>query len=357
MESIITVPKKKIERFFKVYCKNIKTNENDSIFNIIGNTEPDLTKSLAFCLSYSQEFLEELLNKLKIKDVKDVVISAEQLSKKSEYRRDISLNINNINGSKELVIIEAKSPCKNGSITKDIEAQLSNYFNSHYYADIHENTKLTGVSLQKAHIYTKDIGKIRYISITWLDIISILKKIKDNIIIDNDNNSLLKAFYNHLIRASNLKTYEAEIFSPPCGNSYSRIEEHNIYCCPADRSLKECLYLMPRLPVNGKEDLIRNKYPDIKLTENKGKGIAMEMYQISDSFIVSTSHIELIENEDIKNKVKGWIQNSEKDEDLKVYILGKKLKFERPKFTKGQNNAYQGYYKLHEIWSDTIKGA
>ena len=205
-----------------------------------------------------------------------------------------------------------------------------------------------------------NIGKIRYKSITWLEIITILKKIIDNIIIDNksikNNNSLLIDFYNHLIRASNLKTYEAEIFSPPCGNSYSLIEEHKIYCCPADRSLKECLYLMPRLPVNGHHELIRNKYPDIRLTENKGKGIAMEMYQISDTFIVSKSHIELIEEEKIKEKVSKWIKNSNKEEDLKVYILGKKLKFERPKFTKGQNNAYQGYYKLHEIWSDTIKG-
>ncbi|NCC04893.1 MAG: hypothetical protein EOM37_12830 [Proteobacteria bacterium] len=357
MKSITTEQKNKIQRFFKVYCKNIKTNETDSIFNIIGNTEPDLTKSLAFCLSYSQEFLEELLNKLQIKDAKDVVISAEQPSKKGEYRRDISLNINNINGSKELVIIEAKSPCKNGSITKVIEMQLSNYFNSHYYTDIYESTKLTGVSLQKEHIYIHNDGKFEYKSLTWLDVITILKKINDNNIIDN-NCSLLIDFYNHLIRASNLKTYEAEIFSPPCGNSYSLIEKYKIYCCPADRSLKECLYLMPRLPVNGNHDLIRNKYPDIKLTENKGKGIAMEMYQITNSFIVSTSHIdELIENEEIKKKVAGWIENINKDEELKVYILGEKLKFERPKFTKGQNNAYQGYYKLHEIWSDTIKGA
>jgi hypothetical protein len=356
MARLTTAPRKEIRRFFKVYCKNIKTNENDSIFNIIGNTEPDLTKSLAFCLSYSQEFLEELLNKLKIKDVKDVIVSAEQPSKKGEYRRDISLNISNINGSKELVIIEAKSPCKNGSITKDIEMQLSNYFSSNYYKDIHENTKLTGVSLQKEHIYIRNIGKIRYESITWIEIITILKKIIDNKSINNY--SLLIDFYNHLIRASNLKTYEAEIFSPPCGNSYSQIEKYNIYCCPADRSLKECLYLMPRLPVNGYHDLIRNKYPNINITENKGKGIAMEMYQISDSFIVSTSHIdELIENEKIKEKVAGWIKNSNKDEELKVYILGEKLKFERPKFTKGQNNAYQGYYKLHEIWSDTIKSA
>ena len=114
---------KNIQTYFKIYCKNIFTNENDSIFKIIGNTEPDLTKSLAFCLHYSQEFLEELLNKLEIKDAKDVTVSAEQPSKNGEYRRDISLNISNINGSKELVIVEAKSPCKNGSITKDIEMQ------------------------------------------------------------------------------------------------------------------------------------------------------------------------------------------------------------------------------------------
>lgn len=357
MVSLKTAQKDEMKTFFKVYSKNIKTNETDSVFNIIGNTEPDLTKSLAFCLHYSHEFLEQLLIKLKIYDVKDVVISAEQLSNKGEYRRDISLNISKINGSKELVIIEAKSPCKNGSITKVIEMQLSNYFNNHYYTDIHENTKLTGVSLQKERIYVHNDGKFEYKSLTWLDVITILKKITDNNIIDN-NCSLLIDFYNHLIRASNLKTHEYEIFSPPCGNSYERIEKFRIYCCPADRSLKECLYLMPRLPVNGKHDLIRKKYPDIEMSKNKGKGIAMEMYQITDSFIVSTSHIdELIEDEEIKKKVAGWIGNNNKGEELKVYMLGEKLKFERPKFTKGQNNAYQGYYKLHEIWSDTIKGA
>jgi hypothetical protein len=50
-----------MKSIFKIYSKGKISNQSDSIFSIIGRKEPDLTKSLAFLLHYSNDLLLKLL--------------------------------------------------------------------------------------------------------------------------------------------------------------------------------------------------------------------------------------------------------------------------------------------------------
>jgi len=50
--------------------------------------------------------------------------------------------------------------------------------------------------------------------------------------------------------------------------------------------------------------------------------------------------------------VKRWIGNEQMR--LKVFVLSEKMEFERPKITDAQNNAWNGYFKLSQVWGDLI---
>jgi len=167
------------------------------------------------------------------------------------------------------------------------------------------------------------------------------------------NDILLNEYYHLLTEESTVKTYDEEVFCPPCGKTHEKVSDLQIYCCPAERSLKECLYLMPRIPVNGNFGLLKNY--NINTDDKKGKGFYVEMFRIIDSFIISTDSLGLIEKSDIKKNVEQWIKGATGIEKLKVYVLADRMPFERPKFTEGKHNPYQAYYKLNEVWGDTIK--
>jgi hypothetical protein len=321
---------------------------SDSIFRIIGRDEPALTKGFAYCLKYSEELLKDFLDLLHISTNGRVVVAADQLSFDGKCRRDIAISIRQ-DGIKYLIIVEAKNPSLNIRDEVNLHNQILSYFSNEKYADVDLFDNHVAVSLTKERLLIKEIdNSLGLVSITWNDIISLLSHCKNNDIILNE-------FYQHLTEESSVKTYDEEIFCPPCGDSYKKISDLSIYCCPAKRNLKQCIYLMPRIPVNGNEEYLSKLYPSIEIEGKKGKGFCTEMYKIIDSFNISTDSLELIDDIVIREKVDIWSNHSVIIEEIKVYILDGIMKFERPKFTKGQNNAYQGYYKMNEIWSDIIK--
>jgi hypothetical protein len=337
-----------MEIFFKLYSKNNMSYTSDSIFRIIGRDEPALTKGFAYCLKYSEELLIGFLDLLQINTNGRVVVAAEQLSLNGKCRRDIAISIKD-DKIKYLIIVEAKNPSINIRDEANLHTQILNYFSKENYNDVDLFNNHVAVSLTKERLFLKELDhSLELVSITWNDIIFLLSNCKKNDIILNE-------FYQHLTEESSVKTYDEEIFCPPCGDSYEKISELSIYCCPAKRNLKQCIYLMPRIPINGNEEYLSSLYPNIEFRDKKGKGCCTEMYRIIDSFNISTDSLELIDDIEIRNKVYIWSNHGSVIEDIKVYILDGKMKFERPKFTKGQNNAYQGYHKMNEIWSDIIK--
>lgn len=340
---------------FKIYSKDKVSNQSDTIFTIIGKTEPDLTKSLAYLFHYSKDFLNQCLTLIDSKiDLKytDSFVAAEQKPNigLDNNRRDISILLNYSDLNKNtLIVIEAKNLYLKKINSDTIINQLSKYFNRNSFSDVKRAKRLIGVTLTKDKLLfdqTHSNGLGQVVSIQWQDIIGLLLNSKD---------FLLQSFKQEIMNSNFIKTYEEEIFCPPVGDTYKKVKELNIYCCPADRSLKEAIYLLPRIPVNKNSNVLKDdyKFTDDEIKTIKGKGFSIALYKIDNSFIVDSNSIEAIEDQNLKEKVNKW--GIKKGDRLKVFILSEKMDFEKPKITDLQNNAWNGYFKLSDIWGNLIK--
>lgn len=340
---------------FKIYSKDKISNQSDTIFTIIGKSEPDLTKSLAYLLHYSKDFLNQCLSLIDSGiDLKYIssFVAAEQKPDigLDNNRRDISILLNYTDSNKNtLIVIEAKNLYLKRINSNTIINQLFKYFNHDSFSDVKKAKRLIGVTLTKDKLIfdqTNSHGLCKVVSIKWQDIIGLLLKSKD---------FLLQSFKQEIMNSNFIKTYEEEVFCPPVGDTYKKVNDLNIYCCPAERSLKEAIYLLPRIPVNKNSKILKDdyKFTDEKIKTHKGKGFAIALYKIENSFIVDSNSIEAIEDQSLKEKVNKW--GVKKGERLKVFVLSEKMDFEKPKITDLQNNAWNGYLKLSEIWGNLIK--
>ncbi|MGD9639537.1 MAG: hypothetical protein AB7U85_10885 [Alphaproteobacteria bacterium] len=340
---------------FKIYSKDRISNQSDTIFTIIGKSEPDLTKSLAYLLYYSKDFLNQCLTLIDSGiDLKYInsIVAAEQKPDigLDNNRRDISIMLKYLDSTKNsLIVIEAKNLYLKKISSNSIIKQLTKYFNRDSFSDVKRAKSLIGVTLTKDKLLfdqTNAHGLGHIVSIQWQDIIGLLMKSKD---------FMLQSFKQEIMNSNFIKTYEEEVFCPPVGDTYKKVKELNIYCCPADRSLKDAIYLLPRIPVNKNSNVLKTdyNYTDDEIKTIKGKGFSIALYKIDNSFIVDLDSIDAIEDQTLKEKVNKW--GIKKGERLKVFILSEKMDFEKPKITDLQNNAWNGYFKLSDIWGNLIK--
>jgi hypothetical protein len=343
-----------MKSIFKIYSKDKTSNQSDSIFSIIGRSEPDLTKSLAFLLHYSNDLLVKLLTAIdKSIDLNynRTFISAEQKPDLSDNdRRDITILLHYTDPAKNtLIVLEAKNLYLKQISSLTITKQLLKYFDTNSFSDATTITNKIGVTLTKDKLYfsqEKLNPLTKIVSIKWQDIIYILSEFDEQ---------LITSFKKEIMNSNFIKTYEEEVFCPPVGDTFALVEELNIYCCSADKSLKDAIYLLPRIPVSKIEKILEEKYGITDFTNLKGKGCSIVLYKIDSSFIVDNDSIEAIEDQTIKDKVKRWmIWMGNKQMRLKVFILNEKMEFKTPKITNVQNNTWNGYFKLSQIWGDLI---
>ena len=79
------------------------------------------------------------------------------------------------------------------------------------------------------------------------------------------------------------------------------------------------------------------------------------MNYIVQSNISASNQIIEVERIREKDRYEKVLNHVFKDfETLKVFVLSEKMDFESPKFTINQNNAWNGYFSLSQIWSNTI---
>lgn len=339
-----------MNKIFKVYTRDYNSNESDSIFSVLGRNEVGLTKSLASLLFHDNEFLLSFLSFIgqdnNVLGNKTITIFAEQLSNNGNIRRDICIRVK-CNNSNTLIVIEAKNPKLILKNVIPISNQLNKYFDGNNYVDVNDAEYKIGITLTKEKLKSINSGLQynEYISITWKDIFEILNNINEN------EDSLVSSFYKELKRSNFMKTYNDEVFSPPAGDSYDQIIELGIYCCPADRALRESIYLMPRLSVNRNHDKLGH-FNIENIEEHTGRGFALELFEIVDNFIADSNALDAIEDENIREAVQIWLNG--RNERLLVFVLGERMPFNSPKFTELQNNSFQGYYKLSDIWGQLI---
>lgn len=340
-----------MNNIFKIYSKEKSSNRPDSIFSIIGRSEPDLTKSLAFLLHYSPDFLKKYLG-LVDKDIdltfKRSLVTAEQKPNVGlDNRRDIAIFLYYQDTAKNcLIVTEAKNLYIKNISSLSITNQLEKYFDPASFSDVSRESTKIAATLTKDKILLKqtDFQNFdRLASITWQDILYLISDIDDY---------LLQAYKQEIMNSNFIKTYEEEVFCPPVGDTFKTVQELGIYCCPADRSLKDAIYLMPRVPVNKIQALLTGRYGISDFTELKGKGCSVALYKIDNSFIVDSNSLDAIEDETLRQKVQKWLGSRE--ERLKVFVLSERMDFQKPKFTELQNNTWNGYFKLSQVWGDLI---
>lgn len=179
-----------IKRVFKLYKREESKLESTFFDLISGDTETKQTKGFAYLLKSHPEILSELL---KIKEISSglkqmtkvdvrglnasdmITIDAEMLSEGNHsIRRDITITFYSNNKKIFVLIIEAKSIKKRN--VSDIECQLNKYFHPDYFPSDYNVPKL-GISLTKNH-YLFDTACQNFVSITWIQIIELLSKVK-----------------------------------------------------------------------------------------------------------------------------------------------------------------------------------
>lgn len=181
-----------MKSIFKIYSKDKTSNQSDSIFSIIGRTEPDLTKSLAFLLHYSNDLLLKLLTIIDESidlDYNRTFISAEQKPDLGldNNRRDITIILYYADPTKNtLIILEAKNLYLKQISSVTITQQLLKYFDTNSFSDTNAIANKIGVTLTKDKLYFSQ-DKLHHltkiVSLKWQDIIYVLSDINEQLTI------------------------------------------------------------------------------------------------------------------------------------------------------------------------------
>ena len=213
------------------------TRINCSIFDLIGNSEPDQTKGLGYVLSESPTAMQLFLGLLGVKEdlhpllKQRWVVDCELIQCTDGHkslRADIIIRFYDGFKPSKAIVIEAKSA--NAPISNEKAAsQVQNYNNRFIQLEQYDQTNIILVTLTTAVEYLNNGGVI---SVTWQDVrdafsSNIVKKApyhEYKIITDYIN------YINHLHNAMNY--YDNEILSIPAGDSLAAVKDSFIYECP-----------------------------------------------------------------------------------------------------------------------------
>lgn len=337
---------------FKLYSRENTSNQSDTIFTIIGRSEPSLTKSLAYLLHYSNDLLISLLEKID-KDIDrnfiDAFITSEQKPNdiSDSTRRDIAISLRYMQKENNtLIIIEAKNLDRENICVKEMLDQITKYIDNKKFIDVKNHNKIYGVTLTKDKMLfdNKVYHFHKIVSLTWQEVLDLLSA--------NEEDLIIRSFKQEIMSASFVKTYEEEIFSPPVGETFGRVHKDLIYCCPAERSHSKAIYFLPRIPLNDDcMKILRDEY-NIKNFDNiTGRGVFVVLYRISDSFIVDSNSTDSIKNIELQKKVNSWIDEDKRKSIERVITEVKKS----DSITRKIDNSWIIYRASLERMKDEIK--
>lgn len=195
-----------------------------SIFDLMGDKEPDQTKGLGLILAESKTAMRVLLRLLKLSTLSRKlslcrwVVECESIANNSKDRADIIIYFYKNNAPQYAIMIEAKSINSNVTSTAIVN-QLTSY--SKHFLILNSFPKVLLVALS----ISKILNKSNVIFLTWDALINALLQIHEPIV---------ENYINHLSRISNkMKYYTHEVISIPASVTYHLISTQNIYVCPA----------------------------------------------------------------------------------------------------------------------------
>ena len=331
---------------FRLYGKH-----NCSLFDLIGNKEPDQTKGLGILLSESKEGMKLFLNLLAsghssisvndllkldwVVDCEEPIESGSEQNDKNKYRLDIVIRFYKENQLEHIILVEAKS-IKAQTAPEVAEQQLNKYI-----ASLDLNTTLfTRV------ILTAGVKEIKHdlnntIVLTWTDIITAFEGAK------KDETKIIKKYVDYLLKINGImKHYDVEVATMPTGKSLDIVEDTMIYACP------------PNYPIVERHPLY---FAFRKGGGNNGE--ITKLYKLKEIIVIDLARLEQIEKEnfekdceqkEIKNIIERMGKHPSGEQAYFIFDETETIQLPHPvRFTKPLQKLK--YVKLSEIFAQPKK--
>lgn len=214
---------------FRLYNK-----PNCSLFDLIGNKEPDQTKGFGLILSESRDAMKAVLgiNKLQQTFPRGItsrkllncrwIVDCEFEIESNNDKADIIIKFFKNNTPIYAVAIEAKTI--NGKINPLYAAsQLSKYIKKSNSLSSFNNN-LSMVIITNADLPNNE----QQCFVTWKEIIDKLERVQQN----NSDSNLIVKYLDYITKINGcMKHYTHEVMSIPAGMTYDLIKDNSIYIC------------------------------------------------------------------------------------------------------------------------------
>ena len=199
----------------------------NSLFDLIGKTEPDLTKSLGYVLARSPIALKGFL-KLVVGEHRanalmacDCVVDCELWT--DSGRADLAIRFPAL---QEAIVVEAKSPRIHVD-TREVVDQARRY------AERMAIGKCTIVALANCREYGGAVDEANVFSRQWTDVVELFDSIVRNQ--PSHESTLENDYLNYLCKTKGLmKYYDIEVLSIPAVKTIKGVEGAGIYECPTE---------------------------------------------------------------------------------------------------------------------------
>ena len=278
---------------YRAYSSD-KEEKEDSVFGLLGSTEPAQTKGLGYVFARSSKVTEDFL-RLIGKDKKEInylltekyIVDCEKPldEKRKESRRaDIIISFPNTEDN-YTILIEAKSI--NADNKQDgAELQIKDYLN----ADFFKGKNVTVVTLTANTTLCGSSENI--INIRWSDIVDMLYDILNK----NKNNSdaelcLIEDYFNYLSKIQKfMNYYDIDVLSIPAGQTIEIVNKTSIYECPS----------------TGKGYKSRGEHHPLYMAFRGTQGRIEKLYKIEDVIVLDPNNETDVEKSGRKDKIEEY---------------------------------------------------
>ena len=306
-----------------------------SIFDLIGKLEPDQTKALGILFAKSMSSLNSFLSLIGKSHIRfdKYVVDCEPRDINNK-RFDVLIRFYRKHLLLEAILIEAKSIKVSNSLHRSVK-QLIGYAN---FNQLNGFTNQTLVTLTRdTKINTHSAMGVGVKSITWSQLISALRGVKD---------SLANDYVRYITSIQGtMNYYDKEILAIPAGMSLPAILASGLYVCPA----------------NGKHYANQSKTLYLAFKDSKG-GMMDTIYKVKDIIegidLNDSSHISILQNMPVYSNISARIQSYKQKANFptnshiphRLFILDLNNSIALPnKVRPLVNNSNRTYYSLKEF--------
>lgn len=275
---------------------------NCSLFDLIGNKEPDQTKGFGYVLAKSHFAMKSFLGLLGVKSThllkQKWIVDCELIqgiTNNQTLRADIIVRFYDNYKPTQAIIIEAKTAT---SSINNVHAsqQVANYRSRFFPLKAYNPANILMVTLTTVVDYCSNNSQVK--SLTW----QMIRESFSAPSIRKSNSyeaKLISDYINYINHLQNtMFFYDEEILSIPAGNTIKSVNKHALYECP----------------ITGKYKSRGEKHPlYVAFRHSKQNGRIEKLYKIQDIIMLDLDDTDAIDAIDstgmypcIKNRIEGY---------------------------------------------------